>query len=58
MKAYFNIMIVGDFFSYNPTFLRITRIALYMYAPIDDVHLKFITFVEKRADFLLGRDSL
>lgn len=37
---------LSDFFSYNPTFLQITRIALYMYAPVDDVHLKFITFVE------------
>lgn len=39
-------MTVGDFASYSPTFLQITRIALYMYAPIDDVHLKFVTFVE------------
>jgi len=46
MKAYFDKMIVGDLLSYNPTFLQITRIALYMYVPIDDVHLKFITFVE------------
>lgn len=46
MKVYFDKMIVGDLLSYNPTFLQITRIALYMHAPIDDVHLKFITFVE------------
>lgn len=46
MKVYFDKMIVGDLLSYNPTFLQITRIALYMYTPVDNIHLKLIAFVE------------